>query len=450
MRKITIILMLTFSVGMTAQCFRKVVAGEDHYIAISQDGTLWAWGENSLGQLGDGTSTDKITPVQISTDNTWMSVSVSDRHSMAIKANGTLWAWGNDNYQALGNGANNDSYFPIQIGTDTNWREVSAGERGTVAIKTDGTLWVWGTNTSGYLGNGAGIGFVSNVPIQLGTANDWLTISGNGRHCVAVKTNGTLWAWGLNDYGQVGTGNTTNVMTPVQIGTATNWKSVDASSSVSFAFKTDNSLHGWGYTAGMTFEYLTPQQVGADTNWKTFSIKKRAQSQFILLTKTNGTLWGWGSDSYQQLGNGAAGSYATPTQIGTENNWENAIAGYRQSIGIKTNGTVWAWGDTDLVENPGTGSYVDSPVQYGCTSLSIEENTFDSLTIFPNPVSDVLNISSEFFPASVTVYDLNGRKYNTYYNEQSQSLNVSALSSGMYMLIIESGENMVYKKFIKN
>lgn len=447
MRKFTIILMLTFSVGISAQCFRKVIAGEDHYIAISQDGTLWAWGENSLGQLGDGTIADKTTPVQISTDNTWMFVSVSDRHSMAIKANGTLWAWGNDNYQALGNGTNGDSNLPVQIGTASNWKEVSAGERGTVAVKTDGTLWVWGTNTSGYLGNGAATSFVSNVPIQLGTATDWLTISGNGRHCLAVKTNGTLWAWGLNDYGQVGTGNTTNVMTPVQIGTATNWKSVDASSSVSFAFKTDNSLHGWGYTAGMTFENLTPQQVGTDTNWKTFSIKKRAQSQFILLTKANGTLWGWGSDNSQQLGNGtSAGNYTAPTQIGIETNWSDAVAGYFTGLAIKDNGTFWAWGDTDLV---GSGTEVASPLQYACTALSVNENTLNALAIYPNPVTDVLNISGGFSPTSVMVFDLNGRRYELPFDSQANTVDLSRLSAGVYLLSIEAEGGKLNKRFIK-
>ncbi|WP_412476623.1 T9SS type A sorting domain-containing protein [Flavobacterium sp. TBRC 19031] len=447
MRKITIILMLTFSVGITAQCFRKVVAGEDHYIAISQDGTLWAWGENSLGQLGDGTIVDKTTPVQISTDNTWMFVSVSDRHSMAIKANRTLWAWGNDNYQALGNGTSNDSNVPVQIGTATNWKEVSAGERGTVAIKTDGTLWVWGTNVSGYLGNGAATSFVSNVPIQLGTATDWLTISGNGRHCLAVKTNGTLWVWGLNDYGQLGTGNTTNVMTPVQIGTATDWKFVDASSSVSFALKTNNTLHGWGYTSGMTFEYLTPQQVGIDTDWKTFSIKKRAQSQFILLTKTNGTLWGWGSDNSQQLGNGtSAGNYTSPTQISIETNWSDAVAGYFSGLAIKDNGTFWAWGDTQLV--PNGGGFVSQPTQYSCTSLSISENFITDAKLYPNPVANKLFVDANSEILSMKVYDLNGRSINV--SRIENSLDMSQLSRGIYILTVQTYAGAITRKIVKN
>lgn len=121
MRKLLILFcagMTMFSTAATAQCFKKVSAGYDFFLAISQDGTLWAWGENGYGQLGDGTTTDRPQPVQISTATNWAFIAAGDEHSAAIKSDGTLWTWGRDNYGQLGNGASGGVTSPLQIGTE--------------------------------------------------------------------------------------------------------------------------------------------------------------------------------------------------------------------------------------------------------------------------------------------------------------------------------------------
>ena len=447
MRLFMTAVLFTVTGNLFAQCFQKVVTGELHFIAISQDGSLWAWGENGSRQLGDGTITDRTQPVLISSAS-WASASAGYQHTVAIKTDGTLWAWGSDGNEQLGNGSGGNSATPQQIGTDTNWKEVVAGERGTVAIKTNGTLWAWGSNNNGYLGNGQTNSYQSTVPIQIGTATNWNHIAGNdGRHCLAIKTDGTLWAWGRNHVGQIGDGTTTDSYTPIQIGTGTNWKWVDAGSRLSFALKTDNTLWAWGFcNSGFSLNSTQPLQIGTDSNWKTVSVKKYEGAQYVLMTKTNGTLWGWGGDDFQQLGNDIAGDYASPTQIGTNTNWTDAFAGYRQSSGVKSNGTYWVWGTTNLVGDGSTP--VSNPTEYSCTALGVSENTKPSFVIYPNPATDRVYIS-ETEILSAVVYDINGRKYALPFDSQTKSIDVSGLSAGIYIVSIETENGKQNTRFIK-
>jgi hypothetical protein len=132
----------------------KVAAGDSHTVAILEDGTLWAWGYNGDGQLGDGTTNNGISPVQVGVATNWNSVVAGYTHTVALKSDGTLWAWGWNNSGQLGDGTTTDSLSPIQIGVATNWSSVAAGYLHTVALKSDGTLWAWGENGSNQLGDG--------------------------------------------------------------------------------------------------------------------------------------------------------------------------------------------------------------------------------------------------------------------------------------------------------
>lgn len=448
MRLFLTAVLFTATGNLFAQCFQKVFTGETHFHAISQNGSLWGWGENSDWQLGDGSNTDRPQPVLISSAS-WLTVSGGYTHTMGIKADGTLWAWGTDTYGKLGNGTSGDATFPQQIGTDSNWKEVIAGERGTLAIKTDGTLWGWGSNNNGYLGNGAISSYQAASPVQIGTATDWNHIAGNdGRHCLAIKTNGTLWAWGRNHAGQIGDGTTTDRYTPVQIGTATDWKWIDGGSRLSFALKTNNTLWAWGFcNSGFSLNSNQPFQIGADSNWKTVSVKKYEGAQYVLMTKTNGTLWGWGGDDYQQLGNGTGNvDFNSPTQIGTDSDWVDASAGYKQGNGVKSNGTFWVWGTTSLV---GDGSApVAIPTVYSCTALNVAQNQKETIVLYPNPVTDWLFIFG-IETVSVAVYDINGRQYDLPFDRQGQSVEVLGLSAGLYIFSVETANGKVNGRFIK-
>lgn len=326
-----------------AQCWDTIVAGYDCSIAIKKDGTLWAWGDNFYGQLGNGTNVTSFVPIQVGTANNWKQISNGFGNTMAIKTDGTLWAWGRNNTGQLGDGTFTNKNVPVQIGTATNWKYISSGAYHSIAVKTDGTLWAWGDATYGQVGNGTISGF--NVPTQIGSATNWDQVAGGFYHSLAIKTDGTLWAWGDNAWGQVGDGTNTNKLSPVQIGTATNWKQIAGGHAFSLALRTNGTLWAWGINSqaqlgdGTTTDKNTPIQIGAFTNYKQVS----AGSGYGMAIKTDGTLWGWGINTTGQLGDGTTTTKFTPTQIGTLNNWK-LIDCHTHGASIKTDGTLWTWG----------------------------------------------------------------------------------------------------------
>jgi len=262
--------------------WQQVSAGNSHTSAVKTDGTLWAWGNNSYGQLGLGNTTSQTSPVQVGTGTNWQQVSAGTYHTMAVTTDGTLWAWGYNSNGQLGLGDTTQRTSPTQVGTGTNWASVSAsvyhsggGGYHTLAVKTDGTLWAWGNNSYGQLGLGDTTQRTS--PTQVGTGTNWASVSAGGFHALAVKTDGTLWAWGNNGYGRLGDGTTTQRTSPVQIGTDTTWQSVSAGSSHTMAVKTGGTLWAWGYNGlgqlglGDTTQRTSPVQVGTDTDWQQVS-----------------------------------------------------------------------------------------------------------------------------------------------------------------------------------
>lgn len=180
-----------------------------HTLALKQDRTLWAWGNNNSGQLGVGDSTisNSKWPVQAgdADANDWAMIAAGSYHSLALKTDGTLWAWGNDSFGQLGDespAAN--KYEPVQIGDDTDWAMIAAGLYHSLALKSDGTLWAWGHNLYGQVGDGS----TENkfAPTRVGDESDWIMIAAGHDHNIALKSDGTLWTWGSNQSGQLGDG----------------------------------------------------------------------------------------------------------------------------------------------------------------------------------------------------------------------------------------------------
>jgi alpha-tubulin suppressor-like RCC1 family protein len=347
--------------------FQDMFAKKDYFL----NGGLWVSGTNAYGQLGIGNVTSNSSAIQVGTLKTWRQIVGSENGGVnftaALKTDGTLWTWGYNQYGQLGNGTTTNYSSPIQIGTLTNWKTISCGNSHTVALKTDGTLWAWGYNFNGQLGNGNTTYYSS--PIQVGSLTTWKQIATGQITTYAIKTDGTLWAWGRNALGELGNGNTTDYSSPIQIGSLTDWKIISSGYSAVAAIKTNGTLWVWGRNdfsqlglnvAGATIPfYSSPTQVGSLTDWKTVSITYTAAA-----IKTDGTLWTWGFG--QALGNGTTTTSSSPIQIGSLTDWKTINGGYNCFLSIKKDGTLWGWGfnANGQLLNGTTTSY-SSPIQIG-------------------------------------------------------------------------------------
>ena len=316
---------------------------------------LYVWGKNSNGQLGDGTTTSRSSPVTTAAGgNDWKLVAISsnnNNHALAIRSDNKLWGWGINSCGQLGNNTIIGTCSPIIISNDS-WAAIAVSGRGSSAgVKTDGTLWTWGRNYCGILGDGTTTSRSSPGTIAGGGTN-WSSISFGYDHSSAIKTDGTLWTWGRSSSGVLGSGNYTNRSSPgTTAGGGTNWCQSSSSYRNTAAIKTDGTLWTWGRNNcgqlgdGTTTVRQSPvTTAGGGTNW----CKISAGVSHMSGIKTDGTLWTWGINNCCQLGDGAGGygiKKSSPgTTAGGGTNWCVASAGCYHSAGVKTDGTLWTWG----------------------------------------------------------------------------------------------------------
>jgi len=238
-----------------------VACGNSHTVALKKDGSLWVWGWNMYGQLGTGEvggETTRTTPYQLGTAKDWAAVAAGFVHTLALKKDGSLWAWGVDNNGQIGNDRVGsplfgDSYCaisPVRVGTSNDWESVLAGAFHTVATRKDGSLWGWGANQRCQLGIGGATPTNQTTPIRVGVGSDWagcLSLTKTaGEHTPAVKSDGSLWAWGYNNYRQVGNNSTTDQPTPLRVGTDNNWVAAAGGDFHTLTLKSDGSIWTWG------------------------------------------------------------------------------------------------------------------------------------------------------------------------------------------------------------
>jgi alpha-tubulin suppressor-like RCC1 family protein len=336
----------------------RVYSFDDVFVPADafREGNLWGWGLNSFGNLGVNDTNTRCTPVTTSTGGAnWKQVSGGKNHTAAIKTDGTLWTWGYNISGQIGDLSTTNRLVPVTtFAGGTNWKQVSCGESHTAAIKTDGTLWTWGNNTNGQIGDNTTINNrITPVTTFTGGTN-WKQVDCGGYFTAAIKTDGTLWTWGNNAYGKLGINNTTQQATPVQVfGSATNWKQVACGVNHIAAIKIDGTLWIWGRNNNSqlgvndTTQRITPVTTFAGgTNWKQVSCGGVGAGGHTAAIKTDGTLWTWGRNTEGALGNNTFSVGSSPvTTFAGGTNWKQVDCGGAFTSAIKTNGTLWTWGN---------------------------------------------------------------------------------------------------------
>lgn len=338
--------------------YTAIVAGGNQSFARKADGTLYSWGANLWGQLGDATTTGHASPALVTGGiSTWTQVTSGELHTLAIRSDGSLWAWGRNANGQLGDGTNIDRATPVQIGTSKDWVSVSAGKAHTLAVNKTGLLYGWGMNFNGQLGDNSKVD--KRVPTKIGTLTGWIKVAAGADHSLALRsTDQGLYSWGANASGQLGNGGVADVLVPTRVGTLT-WKAIAAGSAFSLAIRSDGALFAWGDNTygqlgnGANAKLAAPTQITTVTSWATVA----AGFGHTLAIRNDGTLWTWGSNSEGQLGDDLGADTSSPSQIGTSTNWTSVSAGLEHSFGLQSDSTIWGWG-RNLEGQQGNGKLV--------------------------------------------------------------------------------------------
>ena len=348
-----------------------VVSEGNNMAAITENGDLYCWGDNSYGQVGNGTTKVQTIPIKVLENVISVSLNVRDDWgciSAAITTNGDLYCWGDNSYGQVGNGTTEDQTIPVKV--LENVISVSLNDRFSAATTTNGDLYCWGDNSYGQVGNGTTEDQTTPVKVLENVKSVLFNDGIFSQSSAAITTNGDLYRWGCNNCGKIGNGTTENQITPIKI--LENVKSVSLNDTNGAAIKTNGDLYCWGSNA---YGQVGNREI---TN-QTIPIKVLSNVRFIFLSdvcngctsaaiKTNGDLYCWGSNKYGQVGNGTV----TEPQISPAKVLENVVfvflnsydsQGYT-SAAITTNGDLYCWGRNDYGQvGNGTITNQFSPVK---------------------------------------------------------------------------------------
>ena len=359
--------------GNKVKYWKQISSGQDHTLAIRSDNLLFAFGRNSLHLLGDGTTVDRQSPVQIGSSS-WIAVAAGQYHSVAIRSDGMLFAWGEgkqrNNYQgATGEGENNKEPWTIKgsFPFETSWRSISVGQNFMLGIRSDGILYSWGHNGQGQLGNGTTID--SSSPVQIGSSS-WIVAEAGDNFSLGIRSGGTLFAWGHNNHGQLGDSTTIAKSSPVQIGSSS-WVAVKGSANFSIGIRAGGTLFTWGYNGhgqlgdNTTINKSSPVQIGS-SSWT--AVDAAIAGNFSLALRSGGTLFAWGHNSSGQLGDSTTIDKSSPVQIGSES-WIIISAGHAGTAAIRNDYKLFTWGTNSHGQlGDSTTIAKSSPVQIGNSS----------------------------------------------------------------------------------
>lgn len=362
----------------------ELESGSLHSIAISTSKNLYLWGSNTYGQIGDGTTTQKTSPTQISinsqnsAENEWSKINASQFHSFAINSLGQLYGWGRNNNWQLGDGTNVDKNIPTRIGSDQTWTSINTGPWHTLAINDLGEIYAWGNNFNGSLGDGTNTN--RSTPTKVGSSTNWTKVRAGSFSSFAINSLGELYAWGYNVDGTLGDGTNTNRNVPTRIGNETNWVDLSVFNFAVLAINSLGELYAWGYNQdgqvgdGTNTNRNSPVRIGSATNWSSIS----SGGVHSLALNSLGELYSWGNNQSGQLGDGTSVNKNVPTRVGSSLNWQKIVGGGNYSLGLICS--------------------INAPTPTPTTTLTPTENQVsnDCINSFPN------NINSSVYASQVS------------------------------------------------
>jgi alpha-tubulin suppressor-like RCC1 family protein len=336
----------------------SISLGVTHGLVLASDGSLWSWGSDFLGWpvLGFEDLKNETCLRRIGDRADWVNIAAGESHNLAIRSDGTLWAWGANFRGQLGDGSSiRWQKTPVRLAAGTDWKQAAASGAFSVALKKDGTLWAWGDNWAGELGNGSAI--ASRVPVQVGSGTNWSRVWAGLTRVAGLQTDGSLWVWGSYPApaGQVPNANKT-LLVPARLSPDTNWVDVAFGPEVLLAIKSDGTLWASCFRApiftGVTnndagFE---PVRIGTNSDWLACSSAEWARDLYVLLKKKDGSFWVMESSMAEggliRLGPvNLPGDYVAFAGGGGGGHGEDFIHdGVCTGVALTKDGGVWTWG----------------------------------------------------------------------------------------------------------
>jgi alpha-tubulin suppressor-like RCC1 family protein len=321
-----------------------IESGSHSSVVLRDDGTVWAWGFNSRGQLGDGEpSSARLSPAPVQGLSKVVAVSMNSSHGMALREDGSVWTWGDNPFGALGNGTEVGSFSPPRkVPGVQGVVALAAGSRHSVVLRRDGTLWTWGHHGSGVTGTGTEI---RNAPVRVRGLRHVRSLASHEFHTLAVEEDGSVWAWGVPPTSGQGVQNA-----PSRVHGLRHAKAAAVGAMHALALKQDGTVWSWGVGSRGQLGRGTTDANGdtpAPVRGLSGVVAVAAGDVHSLALRADGTVWAWGANHYSQLGDMTLEDQPVPVQAqGLQG--VAAIAAYRSfSVALKTDGSVWVWGSDE-------------------------------------------------------------------------------------------------------
>jgi alpha-tubulin suppressor-like RCC1 family protein len=337
----------------------QVAAGQVHSLAVTSDGSVWSWGRNTFGQLGTGAAGLSKSPQPVpGVGGTITQVAAGWTHSLAVGSDGTVWAWGDNRDGELGDGNTNQSDTAVRIPGLSDVTQIAAGDGWSLALRSDGTVWAWGNNEYNELGAQVpDESDNSDVPVQVAGLSGITQIAAGGSFGMAVQTTvrlgflrHSLWTWGQNSWGQIGNGQLTDlfspggVVNPYQVTGIPAPAAIAAGAYSAMMVGTDGSVWGWGQDlfgnlgvgSGNGIIYSPTQTLNPGSG----IIQLAAGYDYVLGLRSDGTVVAWGDNSNGQLGDGTTATSVTPVQVPGLSGVSQVSAGYDYGLAVHTVGFI--------------------------------------------------------------------------------------------------------------